>query len=302
LQVLDGGDDGTGDQPPLERVPAEADAVAHGDLAALLADPAFQSAVDDQLTTQGGAGLETMLDTFAAETGIDFREAEDVTVFAASEDGASAAAVFQPATSADEIRETAAESGRLQSEGEYGGQPLSVVSAPEFGRELVVGDLGGEIALGSRAAVEAAIDRKRGEVDAVGGGVREGFAAAGEGVARGGFVIPEATLDALQIEGFSAVLLDVEYGYATLPEDADGELSLSLAAPSEGDADSLAQALNSLPTLLASGNIVTLPAGIDDQLLDALEGLSAEASGSVVEVTVPDGYLVVAVLLGYALS
>lgn len=302
LQLL-GGDSSGGDQTPLERVPANSDVVVHGSLAALLSDPAFRSAVDDQLTADGGEDLGTMLDSFETGTGIDFRDAENMTVFAASENGASAGAIFEPSISPDRIRPTAEQSGRLVSESEYEGRPVSVVDSPEFGRTVVICDLGGgEIALGSRAAVEGAVDRKHGDAEPLSGGVREGFTAASDGVARSGFVIPEATLNALGVEGFTAILLDVEYGYAALPDGADGELRISLRAPSDGDADSLAQALDSLPTLLESGDVVTLPEGIDDSLLDALAGLSATASGQVVEVTIPDGYIVLAVLLGYALS
>jgi len=300
LQLLDGDDGASANQQALDRVPAEADAMVHGDLATLLADEAFVAAVDDQLAT---GDLETTLETVATETGIDFREAEDVTVFAAGQGGARAAAVFDPETSPDEIRATAAESGRLEREETYAGQPVYRIAAPEIGRTLTVGDLGtGEIAVGSRAAVESAIDRQQGDAEVVDGGVREGFAAADGGVAQSGFVVPEGVLEALDIEGVAAVLLDVEYGYAALPADADGALTVSLAAPSENEAGSLQQLFESLPVLLESSDAVDLPAGIDDQLRTALDDLSAETDGNVVTVTVPDGYLVLAVLLGYALS
>jgi len=292
-------DDQPSNQEPLERVPAGADAVAHGNLAALLSDPAFLGAVDGQL---GGEGdLEMMLDSFATETGIDFREADDVTIFATGQGGATAAAVFRPTTSPEQIRETAADAGRLQAGSEYEGYPLYVIDAPELGRTLTVGDLGGEIAIGSRSSVEGAIDRERGEIESVDGDVRDGFSRAGSGLAQGGFVIPQGAIDTLGLEGYTADLFSEVYGDAVLPEEAGGELQVTLEAPSSGDADSIAELLNQLPTLIEN-DVLELPPEIDDRLLDALTEVEAEASDTTVVATIPDGYLVAAVLVGYALS
>lgn len=274
----------------------------------LQTDDGFVTAADQELGTlaiDGASSTSELFETITAATAIDPRELGEVSAFGGvpTESGTYAGLIFESEADPQTVRDRLAERGHLLDTVEYREQTLWVTSSDRLTWELLLGHLGeGRYALGSREELEEIIDVRAGERGRIGGKAIDGFEEAGEGLLRGGFVVPPETFANLELSFATGLADAIEYGSARLS--ADGVLTVTFVAPNDSMAEDLDQTLNALGQL--DRETISAQVGgsspIVEVILTILEEIDTEVDGSSVRVTVADGFRVPAVVLGVVLE
>jgi len=285
--------------------------VATGNGGELLSDQAVHTAFDDELDVQGVStptDLESLLDSVEQTTGIDPRTVEQIAGFGAitGPGGNRGGLLFESNTDPETVRSSLAGSDLLLDDSEYEGYDLYIVGDEELSRELTVCALGdGEFAIGARHEIEGVIDVREGVEPGGSGVIDEAVGSAPAGPLQFGFLLPEDLFERLGAPSAGSRIVDLEtlaYGYGSLN---GGVLSVTIRAASSSAADDLRSQLTAITTLLgASGerDIVDFPPEIREQLLDVLGAVEIERNGRLVQIRVPDGHRLVAIVVVYLLS
>jgi hypothetical protein len=291
--------------------PAGMEFVATGHAGALLSEEAVHTAFDDELDAQAvgnPADLESLLDRIEQTTGIDPRAVGEVSGFGsmAGPDGNRGGFLVESNTDPETVRSSLAAADLLLEESEYDGYDLYIVGNDEFAGEIGLCDLGGgEFAVGTRHEIEGVIDVREGVESSASGAIDEAVGSAPAGPLQFGFLLPEDLFERLGLGSAGSRIVDLgklEYGYGSLN---GGVLSVTIRAASSSAAEDLGSQLNAITTLLGAGggeNIGTLPSAIREQLLDVLGAVEVERNGRLVQLRVPDGHRLVAILAVYLLS
>jgi hypothetical protein len=149
------------------------------------------------------------------------------------------------------------------------------------------------------------IDVREGVEPGASGRIDEAVGSAPAGPLQFGFLLPEDLFERLGLGSGGSQIVDLgnlEYGYGSLN---GGVLSVTIRAASSSAADDLRSQLNAITTLLGAGGgqrIGTLPPAIREQLLDVLGTVEVERNGRLVQLRVPDGHRLVAIVVVYLLS
>jgi len=294
-----------------EGTPAGMEFVATGRAGELLSDQAVHTAFDDELDAQAvttPADLESLLESVEGTTGIDPRTAGQMVGFGATggTDGNRGGFLVESNTDPETVRSSLAAAELLRDESEYGSYDLYTVGNNEFARTLVLCDLGGgEFAVGARHEIEGIIDVRQGTGPEAGGAIDEAVGSAPAGPLQFGFLLPEDLFERFGLGSAGSQIVDLRnlaYGYGSLN---GGVLSVTIRAASSSAAEDLGSQLNAITTLLGAGggeNIGTLPSAIREQLLDVLGTVEVERNGRLVQLRVPDGHRLVAIVVVYLLS
>lgn len=294
--LYSGGSESAAATPLPEGVPETADVAAHSEIAQLLTDQSFQQAVDDQLDEQGvGVDLTTVLDTIDETTGIDPRSVETVAGFATVANDGGGAMLVETDRPAEAVHDALAASGVLGDVTDEAGHELYEIRGPG---SLWLGSLGdGEFALGGREDIAAIIAVRAGDVAGIRSELNEAVAEAGEGVLQFGAVVPDDPFESLGLPtvGEQFVEFDeLEYAYGTIE---NGDLLLTVQTTSTRTAEDMASLLDTAALLIEdNADRLGLPAEIEASIIDILGEMTAEADGDAVEVTLPDGVRLVAVV------
>ena len=289
--------------------PAGMEFVATGNAGELLSESAVHTTFDDELDRQGvtePADLGRLLGSIEQTTGIDPRTAGQIAGFGAvtGSGGNRGGFLVETNTEPETVRSSLAAADFLVEESEYEGYDLFVVGTDEFAQELTVCALDdGEFGVGPRQEIEGVIDVREGVESGAGGAIDDAVGSAPAGPLQFGFLLPEDLFERLGAPSGSQIvgLGNLAYGYGSLN---GGVLSVTIRATSSSAADDLGSQLKAITTLLAGSgqSVVDLPATIREQLLDVLGGVEVERNGRLVQIRVPDGHRLVAIVVVYLLS
>jgi hypothetical protein len=292
------------DGSALDDVPGTSEFVFRWTGRDLFTTEEFLTALDTELQTLGIPDATTgtaLFDTIESATGIDPRTAGAVTGFGryprADEDYAGL--LFESGAEPAAVR-AQIQRGALTATSEYGGQELWGLGNSRLEWSVRLTHFGGgRYGLGTAPELEDVVDVRAGEAERIGGNVRRGLGEA-EGLVRAGFVLPPAAFEGVDLP-ITGLAENVEYGSASL---VDGELTVRLVAPSASVASDLEQTLTVLSDLERQ-TIVDQVGGespLVEVVLAVLDDVETTVEGSVVRLTVADGYRVPAVLVGFLLD
>jgi hypothetical protein len=227
----------------IDAVPAGADAVLGIDVAALLDDDALREELNRYLAAgPGPSSVATVLAGAGSETGLDPGAVEELLAFGTVEGSQPTGGVLWTDWSQSDVFGAVESRTGGATETTYGDRTLLTDLGGTDGAVGALGD--GMFAAGSRATVEAVVDRRRGETDPVGGEVRTAYTAAGSGRARFGFDVPVDRIPEGAAGPFDATpLQELTYGYGSLG--GDGSLSVTLRAAGGDAADDVASIVES---------------------------------------------------------
>lgn len=294
------------DGSPLDDVPGRSEFVFRWTGSELFTAEGFRAALDDELAALAIADATStteLLDTVESGTGIDPRASGAVVAFGRlpRERGNYAGLLFESSANPDGVRAEIQQQGALTTTSTYREQTLWGLGNSRLEWSLLLAHLSGDrYGLATTAELEDVIDVRTGERARLGGSVRTGLNEAGEGMVRGGFVVPPAAFEGLDLP-VAGLAENIEYGSVSL---ADGVLTVRLVAPSGAVATDLEQTLTVLSNLDRQTIIDQIgePSPLVEVILAVLGDLETEVEGSVVRVTVADGFRVPAVLVGFLLD
>lgn len=294
----------TTDGSALDDVPASSEFVFRWTGRELFRTEAFQTALDEELQRLDIPDATTtteLLNSMEWATGIDPRNVGPVTAFGRypRPDQRYAALLFESSVAPEQTRDQMAARNTLTGTSEYSGQTMLGLGSPRLKWSLLLAHLGdGRYGLGTTPELEDVVDVRGGNAQRIGGKVRRGLGEA-EGIVRAGFVVPPAALEGLDLP-IGGLAENVEYGSASL---VDGVLTVELVAPSASVAGDLEQTLTVLSEL--DQQIIDQIGGsspLVEVVLAVVDDLDTAVEGSIVRITVADGYRVPAVVVGYLLN
>lgn len=250
---LGGDDSGPADEsePPserLQRIPEGVNGVVDVDADTLLTDEQITETINDLASEANPDGeqitVETALNTVQQQAGLDPRDVTRVLGFGrVGEEPYAGGYIWSDWTDSEltDFFESAGASTR-----EYGDRTLSELDGVTL---VAFGD--GEYALGTRSAVEDAVDVRRGDLSAVGGEVERAFTAAREGLIRAGFAVPADRLSGMTVAG-TQVAEAVADGDYSVYQTGDGYgMEFTLRATDETAAETLTSQVETALTVVS---------------------------------------------------
>jgi hypothetical protein len=293
----------TTDGSTVDDVPERAEFVFSWTGSELQTAEGFEAAVDEELgalTIDGAGNAAELFGTIESATGIDPRETGEVSAFGevSTESGTYAGLIFESETDPQTVRDRLDERGHLLGTSEYRGRALWSVGNDRLTWDLVLSHLGGNrYALGTNAELEDVIDVRAGDGRRIGGAVIDGLDSTGDGLLRGGFVVPPEAFADLDLSITARLADGIEYGSAAISE--DGVLTVTFVAPDSSAAEDLDQTLNALDQLDLSDILAQIDgdSAIVGVMLAILDDLDTAVDGSEVRVTIDDGFRVPAIAL-----
>ncbi|WP_436903149.1 hypothetical protein [Halovenus halobia] len=294
------------DGSPLDDVPGRSEFVFRWTGSELFTAEGFRAALDDELAAlaiSDATSTTELLDTVEAGTGIDPRASGAVVAFGRLPRASRnyAGLLFESSATPENVRAEIQQRGALTTTSTYREQTLWGLGSSRLEWSLLLAHLSGDrYGLATTSELEDVVDVRNGERARLGGSVRTGLNEAGEGMIRGGFVVPSAAFEGLDLP-VVGLAENIEYGSVSL---GDGVLTVRLVAPSGSVATDLEQTLTALSGLDRQTIIDQIgePSPLVEVILAVLDDLETEVEGSVVRVTVADGFRVPAVLIGFLLD
>jgi len=279
----------------LDSVPASAEYVAYVDAAGMASDESLRSIANTALDARSEhdddapADVDAMFEEAESDSGLDPSKVEAVTAFGTAAESPmagdeSSAMVLSTSYSEDDlVAAMEAEDAELTEE-TYSDTTLYAYEGGEEyeGVLAVLGD--GTFAVGDRSEVEAVVDVRAGDADALGGDLAAAFEDTDDGYVRFAMATPsddasedvasEAPMDASALENVSFV----SGSFAT----GDGNVTstVNLVTASESDAEQTYELVDGALSLYASMG--------DGEARDALDAVSVEQDGESVTVTHTD--------------
>lgn len=209
--LLSGGGGAAADAQ-LDSVPAKADTLAFVDVQGMLGDDTLRSIANTYYEEQaeaygeyydGPTSVEGFLSQIENESGISPKKLDTVTFFASAKkqadsgDGEFAGMIVTSRLSKSALKSALDETGTSYSTETYKGATLWVSQGGVSGSQDVVGWLGdGTFVLGNRGSVEAVIDVRNGDADAVSGELRKTFEDTRDGYVKFAMSVPQGQFDA----------------------------------------------------------------------------------------------------------